>query len=75
MSRYVKTFKDKERDEDKINILMSSRIDDKKLLEKYKTIWTEIKNFKNIELNSLPIYDEKYIKTKTRTYSDKVTLK
>ena len=75
MSRYVKTFKDKERDEDKINILMSSRIDDKKLLEKYKTIWTEIKNFKNIELNSLPIYDKKYIKTKTRTYSDKVTLK
>ena len=38
MSRYVKTFKDKERDEDKINILMSSLIDDKKLLEKYKTI-------------------------------------
>ena len=40
MSGYVKTFKV----EDKINKLMSFRIDDEKLLEKYKAIWTKIKD-------------------------------
>ena len=40
MSGHVKTFKV----EDKINKLMSFRIDDEKLLEKYKAIWTKIKD-------------------------------
>ena len=39
ISGYVKTFKV----EDKINKLMSLRIDEEKLLEKYKAIWTKIK--------------------------------
>ena len=51
---------------------MSFRIDDEKLLEKYKAIWTKIKDLRNIELNALPVYDDTYIKTKIRTYSDKV---
>ena len=38
-------------------------IDNDKLLEKYKTIWTNIKDLKNIELNALPVYDNGYIKT------------
>ena len=42
MSGYVKTFKV----EDKINKLMSFHIDDKKLLEKYKAIWTEDRRLK-----------------------------
>ena len=50
---------------------MSLRIDNDKLLEKYKTIWTKIGNLKNIELNALPFYDDRYIKTKIRTYGDK----
>ena len=37
---------------------MSFRIDDEKLLEKYKTIWTKIEDLKNIELNALLIYDD-----------------
>ena len=45
---------------------------DEKLLENYKTIWTKIEDLKNIELNALPIYDDRYIKTKLRTYSNKV---
>ena len=45
MGAYVNTFKV----EDKINKLMSFHIDDKKLLEKYKTIWTKIKGIKNIK--------------------------
>ena len=29
----------------------------------YKAIWTKIKGLKKIRLNTLPVYDEKYIKT------------
>ena len=39
---------------------------------KYKDIWTKIENFKNIELNALPGYDDKCIKTKMRTHDEKV---
>ena len=42
---------------------MPFNIDDKELLEKYKAIWTKIEDFKNIELNALPVYDNRYIKT------------
>ena len=72
MSGYVKTFKLKEGDKDKSNKLMSFCIDDEKLLEKYKDIWTKIEDFENIELNALPVYDGRYIKSKIRTYGDKV---
>ena len=41
MSRYVKTFNVKDGDKGKNKKLMSSHIDDEKLLEKYKTIWTK----------------------------------
>ena len=44
-------------------MLTSFRIDNKMVLEKYKTIWTKIKDLKNIELNPLPVYDDRYIKT------------
>ena len=46
-------------------------IDDEKLLEKYEAVWTKIEDLKNIELNALPVYCDRYIKTKIRTYSDK----
>ena len=51
---------------------MYFRVNDEKLLEKYKAIWTKIDDLKNIELNTLPVYDDRYIKTKIRTYGDKV---
>ena len=44
----------------------------KKLLEKYKTSWTNIEDLTNIELNALPIDDDRYITTKIRAYGDKV---
>ena len=46
------------------------QIDDEKLFKKYKAIWTEDLN--NIELNVLSVYDDRCIKTKIRTYGDKV---
>ena len=48
-------------------MLMSFHIDDEKLLEKYKVIWAKIENFKNMELNALPVYDDRCTKNKIRT--------
>ena len=56
MSGYAKTLKVKKGD----NKLMSFCIDDEKLLEKYKAIWTKIEDLKNIELNALRVYDNSY---------------
>ena len=68
MSGYVKTDKV----EDKNDKLMSFPIDDENLLEKYKAVWTKTKDLENIKLNALPVYDDRYIKTKIKTYGDKV---
>ena len=48
---------------------MFFRIDYEKLLEKYRTIWTKIECLKNIKLK---VYDDRCIKTKIRTFTDKV---
>ena len=40
--------------------------------KKYETIWTKLKDFKNIKLNAFPFYEGRYIKPKIRTYGDKV---
>ena len=68
MSGYVKKFKVKDGDKDKNSKLMSFRTDDEKLLEKHKTIWTKTEDLKNIELNALLVFDDRYIKTKIRAY-------
>ena len=72
ISEYFKTFIVKDGDKDKNINLLSFHIDGQKLLEKYKAIWTKFKDFKNIELNTLPIYGDRYVKTKIRTYGSKV---
>ena len=48
---------------------MFFRIDYEKLLEKYRAIWTTIEYLKNIKLK---VYDDRCIKTKIRTFTDKV---
>ena len=68
ISGYVKTFKV----EDKIDKLTSFCIGDEKLLEKYKAIWTKIEDLKNIELDDLPVCNNKQIKTKMRTFGNKI---
>ena len=40
---------------------MSFHIDHDTLMEKYKPIWTKIEDLKDIELNALPLYDDRYI--------------
>ena len=48
-SGYIKIFTDKDEDKGKNNKLMSFRIDDQKLLEKYKATWTKIEDLNNIK--------------------------
>ena len=50
---------------------MSLHTVDDMLLKKYKTIWTKIEDLQNIELSPLPVYDDRYIKTKIRTYGER----
>ena len=51
---------------------MYLRKNDNKLLEKCKTIWNKIEDLKNIKLDALPVFDERYINTKIKTYGNKV---
>ena len=45
---------------------------DEKILKKYLKIWNKIKSLIKKELNSEPVYNDKYIKTKIKIYNDKV---
>ena len=51
---------------------MSSHIYDDKLLEKYQNIWTKIEGLKSTNLNTLPVYNDIYIKAKIKTYGHNV---
>ena len=52
---------------DKNNKLMSFCIGDKKLLKNNKTIWNKIEDLKkNIDLNALPVYDDRCIKNQDK---------
>ena len=65
MIRYVKHFDS--------NKTMSFKVNDNKLLKKYKKIWEKVGNLLNIRFDSEPIYGyvDKYIKTKIKTYGDR----
>ena len=62
-SGYVKTPYDNE--------LMSFRIDDEKLSEKSESTWRNVEELKGVVFTTLPVHDEDYIKTKTKTYGHK----
>ena len=47
-------------------------IKDEKLLEKYNQIWKKVSNIIKKEFDSNPEYNEKYIKTKTKSYNRKI---
>ena len=65
MNAYTKYF---HKNNKYINLLVS----DKKILEKYSKIWYKIKSLIKKELNSEPVYNDKYIKTKIKIYNDKI---
>ena len=64
--------KDKGRDKNKNYKWMPLCIKDDKLLEKYKTNSTKSEDLKNIKSDALLVYDDTFIKTKIRTYGNKV---
>ena len=66
MVGYVKNFYS--------NKPMSFKVGDNKLLKKYNKIWEKISNLMSIEFDSEPVCDDsdKYIKTKTIMYEDRV---
>ena len=66
MTGYINKF-----DENKIT--MSLMVKDKQLLKNYNKIWKKIERLMSIDFNSKTTYgddDDKYIKTKIKTYAD-----
>ena len=51
---------------------MSFLIKDEKLLEKYNEVWKKVSNIFKKEFDSNPVYNEKYIKTKIKSYNGKI---
>ena len=61
MSGYIKYFENGRKN-------MSFVIKDDSVLDKYNEIWDKIKETLNIKFHSMPVYDEKYIKTKVKEF-------
>ena len=51
---------------------MSLRVNDEQLFKKYNKIWKKVEKLMRIDFESKPTYgyDDKYIKTKIKTYAD-----
>ena len=47
-------------------------IKDDELLEQYNEIWEKLKNSLKKELGSNPVYNEKYLKAKIKSYNGKI---
>ena len=54
---------------------ISFLIKDDKLLEKYNEIWEKVKNSLKKEFDSEPVYNEKYLKAKIKSYNGKIKTK
>ena len=67
MTGYINKF-----DENKIT--MSLMVKDKQLLKNYNKIWKKIEKLMKIDFNTKTTYgdDDKYIKTKIKTYKDSI---
>ena len=64
MSGYIKYF------ENGSSKNMSSKIENDDIYVKYNQIWDKIKELFGVKFYSEPIYDDKYIKTKAKTFSN-----
>ena len=65
MSGYIKYF-------DNGGKNMSLKVEDESVYLKYTEIWNKIKKLLGIRFHSQPIYDDKYIKTKVKTFSSMI---
>ena len=51
---------------------MSFLIKGDELIEKYNEVWDKVKNIIKKEVDSEPVYNEKYIKAKVKSYNGKI---
>ena len=65
MTGYVKHF-------DNGNKTMSFYASDNKLLKKCNKIWEKVRNLMGIKSDSEPVYGDKYIKTKIKSYESRI---
>ena len=65
MSGYIKYFDNGAKN-------MPFKIEDESVYLKYTEIWNKIKKSLGIKFYSQPIYDDKYIKTKVKTFSSSI---
>ena len=65
LSGYIKYFENAGKN-------MSFKIEDEDVYLKYNEIWNKIKSILNVKLHSQPVYDEKYIKTKVKTFNSMI---
>ena len=66
MTGYVRKFNE--------NSTVSFRVEDKQLLKNYNKIWEKFEKLMKIDFESKPVYvdDDKYIKTKIKTYEKSI---
>ena len=75
MTGYINEFdEDKNKNKNKNKIKMSLKVKDKQLLKNYNKIWKKIEKLMKIDFNTKTTYgdDDKYIKTKIKTYKDSI---
>ena len=63
MSGYIKYFENGGKN-------MSFKIEDESVYVKYNQIWNKIKELLEVKFYTEPVYDDSYIKTKVKTFSD-----
>ena len=78
MTGYINKFnenKNKNKNKNKNTIKMSFKVNDKKLFKNYNNIWAKIEKLMDKDFYTKPTYgdDDKYIKTKIKTYKDNIT--
>ena len=65
MSGYIKYF-------DNGGKSISFKIEDESVYLKYTEIWNKVKDILNVKFHSQPIYGDKYIKTKVKTFNNMI---
>ena len=53
---------------------MSFKTEENDMFSKYNEIWSKIKKALNIKFHGRPIYDEKYIKSKVKTFNGVINI-
>ena len=68
MTGYINKF-------DENTITMSLKVKDKNIFKNYNKIWKKIEKLMDTNFNTKPTYsdDDKYIKTKIKTYTNNIT--